>query len=87
MIARGSTRLFEQASCANLSCILRASLQPGLKIFDLNAEDLLKILGVQKLHTEVSVSCNLLLNVLLEGAYLLLIGAWKAPHGLSTISR
>jgi hypothetical protein len=53
----------------------------GLKIFDLNAEGLLKIPGAQKLLPEVSVGCNLLLNVFLEGAYLLLIGAWKASHG------
>jgi len=84
MIARGSTRLFERAShlCANLSRILCAGLQPGLKVFGLNAEGLLKILGAQKLLPEVSVGCNLSLNVGLEGAYLLLIGARKASHGL-----
>src|SRR5262249_34800865 len=81
---RGSTRSLERAGhlCTNLSCILRGGLQLGLKVFDLNAEGLLKILGAQKLLREVSVGCNLPLNVCLERAYLLLIGAWKAPHGL-----
>src|SRR5215467_12595804 len=84
MISRGSTRSSECASylCANLSCILCAGLQLGLKVFGLNAEDLLKILGAQKLLHEVAVGCNLPLNVGLECAYLLLIGAWKASHGL-----
>jgi len=50
--------------------------QPGLKVFGLNAEGFLKILGTQKLLHEISVGCSLLLNVCLEGAYLLLIGAW-----------
>src|ERR1700746_2672182 len=84
MIARGSTRLFERASylCANPSCILCGGSQLGLKVLDLNAEGLLKILGTQKLLRELSVGCNLPLNVCFEGAYLLLIGAWKASHGL-----
>src|SRR6516162_3041733 len=83
MIARGSTRLFERASdlCANLTCIQCGALQLGLKVLDLNTEGFLKILGAQKLLPEVSVGCNLPLNVFLEGAYLLLIGAWKASHG------
>jgi hypothetical protein len=44
-----TTRLFERTSdlCANLTCILRARLQLGLKVFGLNAEGLLKILGTQ----------------------------------------
>ena len=60
MIARGSTRLFERAShlCANLSRILCAGLQPGLKVFGLNAEGLLKILGAQKLLPEVSLAAT-----------------------------
>ena len=80
MISRGSTRLFERASdlCANLSRILCSGPQLGLKVLDLNAEGFLKILGTQKLLHELSVGCNLPLNVRLEGAYLLLIGAWKA---------
>src|SRR6516225_7211167 len=80
---RGSTRLFERAShfCANLSCIQCGALQLGLKVLDLNTEGFLKILGAQKLLPKVSVGCNLPLNVFLEGAYLLLIGAWKASHG------
>jgi len=43
-ISRGSIRSFERASylCANLSCILCAGLQLGLKVFGLNAEGLLK---------------------------------------------
>ena len=84
LISVGSTRSFERAShlCANLSCILRAGPQLGLKVFGLNAEGLRKILGAQKPLSEVSVGCNLPLNVFLEGAYLLLIGAWKGSHGL-----
>jgi len=83
MISRGSTRLFERAShlCANLSCFLCGGLQLGLKKFDLNAEGLLKILGAQKLLANVSVGGSLPLNVCLEGAYLLLIGARKGSHG------
>src|SRR6516164_2706634 len=83
MIARGSTRLFERASdlCANLSCILCGGPQLGLQELGLNAEGFLKILGTQKLLHELSVGCNLPLNVCLEGAYLLLIGARKASHG------
>ena len=50
-------------------------------MLDLNAEGLLKILGAQKALHEVSVGCNLPLNVFLEGAYLLLIGARKEAHG------
>src|SRR6516165_1115263 len=82
-VSRGSTRSIERAShlCANPSCILCCVLQLGLKVLDLNAEGLLKIPGAQKLLPEVSVVCNLPLNVCLEGAYLLLIGAWKASHG------
>src|SRR6516165_3994631 len=53
----------------------------SLKVLDLNTEGFLKILSPQKLLPEVSVGCNLPLNVFLEGAYLLLIGAWKASHG------
>src|SRR6516225_359373 len=53
----------------------------SLKVLDLNTEGFLKILGAQKLLPEVSVGCNLPLNVFLEGAYLLLIGAWKGSHG------
>jgi len=51
MISRSSTRSFERASylCANLSCILCAGLQLGLKVFGLNAEGLPKILRAQKL--------------------------------------
>jgi hypothetical protein len=65
MISRGSTRSFERASylCADLSCIVCAGLQLGLKVFGLNAEGLLKILSAQKLLPEVSVGCNLPLNV------------------------
>jgi hypothetical protein len=82
-VSRGSTRSIERANhlCANPSCILCGGLQLGLKVLDLNAEGLLKIPGVQKLLAEVSVSCNLPLEICLEGAYLLLIGAWKASHG------
>src|SRR6516225_5326267 len=53
----------------------------SLKVLDLNTEGFLKILGAQKLLPEVSVGCNLPLNAFLEGAYLLLIGAWKGSHG------
>src|SRR6516165_2930261 len=67
--------------CANLSCIRCGALQLGLKVLDLDTEGFLKILGAQKLLPEVSVGCNLPVNVFLEGAYLLLIGAWKASHG------
>jgi hypothetical protein len=67
--------------CANLTCLLCGASQLGLKVFDLNSEGLLKILGSQKPLHEVSVRCNLPLNVCLEGAYLLLIGAWKTSHG------
>src|SRR6516164_1693440 len=79
----GRNERFERASrlCANLSCIRCGALQLGLKVLDLNTEGFLKILGAQKLLPEVSVGCNLPLNVFLEGAYLLLIGAWKASHG------
>src|SRR5262249_53367305 len=82
LISRGSNRSLERVThlCANLSCFLCGGLQLRLKEFDLNAEGLLKILGAQKLLAEVSVGCNLPLNVCLEGAYLLLIGAWKASH-------
>jgi hypothetical protein len=84
MIARGSTRLFERAShlCANLGCIFCTGPQLGLKVFGLNAEGLRKILGAQKPLSEVSVGCNLPLDVFLERAYLLLIGTWKGSHGL-----
>src|SRR5262249_38181513 len=61
--------------------ILCGGSQLGLKVFDLNAEGFLKIVSAQKLLREVSVRCNLPLNICLEGAYLLLIGAWKTPHG------
>jgi hypothetical protein len=75
LIFRGSTRSIERAShlCANPSCILCGGPQLGLKVFNLNAEGLLKIPGLQKLLAEVSVGCNLPLKVSLEGAYLLLI--------------
>src|SRR6516165_2026794 len=53
----------------------------SLKVLDLNTEGFLKILGAQELLPEVSVGCNLPLNAFLEGAYLLLIGAWKGSHG------
>src|SRR6516162_3521965 len=79
----GRNGRFERAShlCANLSCIQCGALQLGLKVLDLNTEGFLKILGAQKLLPEVSVGCNLPLNAFLEGAYLLLIGAWKGSHG------
>ena len=59
-------------------------------MLDLNAEGLLKILGTQKPLHELSARCNLPLNVFLEGAYLLLIGAWKEthdPHGQINVDR
>jgi hypothetical protein len=84
VISRSSTRLFERASHlgANLSRFLCGGLQLGLKKFDLNAEGVLKVLGAQKPLAEVSVGGSLPLNVCLEGAYLLLIGAWKGSHDL-----
>jgi len=55
--------------------------QLGPKVFDLNAEGVLKILGAQKLLAEVSIGGNLPLSVFHEGAYLLLIGARNVSHG------
>ena len=43
--------------CANLSCILRTDLQPRLKVFGLNAEGFLKILGTQKLLSRLAAAC------------------------------
>src|SRR5215469_3916315 len=70
-----STRSLERAShfCANLTRICGGS-QLGLTVIDLNAEDLLKILGAQKPLAEVLVGRSLPLKVCLEGAYSLLIG-------------
>jgi hypothetical protein len=62
-------------------CLLCGGPQLGLKVLNLNTEGLLKILGAQKALHEVSIGCNLPLNVFLESAYLLLIGAWKEAHG------
>src|SRR5215471_18950930 len=79
----GRNGRFGRAShfCANLTCIQCGALQLGLKVLDLNTEGFLKILGAQKLLPEVSVGCNLRFNAFLEGAYLILIGAWKGSHG------
>jgi hypothetical protein len=50
MIASGAI-LFEQASRANLSYILRAGLQPGLKVFGLNAKASRKSLALKSFST------------------------------------
>jgi len=82
-VSRGSTRSVERASypCADLTCLLCGGPQLGLEVLDLNAKGLLKILRTQKPLHELSVGCNLPLNVFLEGAYLLLIGTWNVSHG------
>src|SRR5262249_25059542 len=76
------TRSLEGAGhfCTNPTRILCGGSQLELKIFHLNTEDLLNIVGVQKLLHQVSVRCNLTLNICLERAYLLLIGARKTSH-------
>ena len=67
----GSTRSVERACypCADLTCLLCGGPQLGLEVLDLNAKGLLKILRTQKPLHEVSVGCNLPLNVFLEGAW------------------
>src|SRR6516165_5033302 len=69
--------------CADLSCLHCGGPQLGLKVLDLNTEGFLKMPGTQKPLHQVSVGCNLPLDVFSEGTYFLLISAWKERMGLS----